>query len=74
MKNKTPLYNKNYEKALEKEDSEDGYISPQDISIKDEKIWEDPIDEEILSYAFKLGYDIEKNPAELFEVAYYYMK
>ena len=73
MKNKTPLYNKNYEKVLENEDSEDGYISPQDISIKDEKIW-DPTDEEILSYALKLGYDIEKDPDELFEVAYYYMK
>ena len=73
MKNKTPLYNKNYEKALENEDSEDGYISPQYISIKDEKTW-DPTDEEILSYALKLGYDIEKDPDELFEVAYYYMK
>ena len=34
----------------------------------------DPTDEEILSYALKLGYDIEKDPDELFEVAYYYMK
>ena len=62
-----------YKKSIENEDSEDGYISPQDISIKDEKIW-DPTDEEILSYALKLGYDIEKDPDELFEVAYYYMK
>ena len=69
MKNKTPLY----KKSLENEDSEDGFISPADISIKDENIW-DPTDEEILSYALKLGYDIEKDPDELFEVAYYYMK
>ena len=62
-----------YKKSIENDDSEDGYISPQDISIKDEKIW-DPTDEEILSYALKLGYDIEKDPDELFEVAYYYMK
>ena len=73
MQNKTPFGSKNYQKVLENEDSEDGYISPQDLSIKDEKIW-DPTDEEILSYALKLGYDIEKDPDELFEVAYYYMK
>ena len=74
MKNKTPLYSANtFKKSLENEDSEDGFISPADISIKDEKIW-DPTDEEILSYALKLGYDIEKDPDELFEVAYYYMK
>ena len=73
MQQKNPLYGANtFKKALE-DDSEDGYISPQDISIKDEKIW-DPTDEEILSYALKLGYDIEKDPDELFEVAYYYMK
>ena len=70
---KNPLYSGfPYKKSLE-EESDDGYISPQDISIKDEKIW-DPSDEEILSYALKLGYDIEKDPDELFEVAYYYMK
>ena len=74
IQSKTPFYgSNNYKKSLENEDSEDGYISPQDISIKDEKIW-DPTDEEILSYALKLGYDIEKDPDELFEVAYYYMK
>jgi hypothetical protein len=73
MQQKNPLYGANtFKKPLE-DDSEDGYISPQDISIKDEKIW-DPTDEEILSYALKLGYDIEKDPDELFEVAYYYMK
>jgi hypothetical protein len=74
MQPKSSLYSGiSYKKSLENEDSEDGYISPQDISIKDEKIW-DPSDEEILSYALKLGYDIEKDPDELFEVAYYYMK
>ena len=74
MQPKNPLYSGiPYKKSLENEDSDDGYISPQDISIKDEKIW-DPSDEEILSYALKLGYDIEKDPDELFEVAYYYMK
>ena len=50
IQSKTPFYgSNNYKKSLENEDSEDGYISPQDISIKDEKIW-DPTDEEILSY------------------------
>ena len=74
MQPKSSLYSGiSYKKPFENEDSEDGYISPQDISIKDEKIW-DPSDEEILSYALKLGYDIEKDPDELFEVAYYYMK
>ena len=74
MQSKNSLYSGiPYKKSLENEDSDDGYISPQDISIKDEKIW-DPSDEEILSYALKLGYDIEKDPDELFEVAYYYMK
>ena len=74
MKPNNILYNHNsYKKYPENEDSEDGFISPADISIKDEKLWE-PTDEEILSYALKLGYDIEKDPDELFEVAYYYMK
>ena len=54
-------------------DSEEGYLNPEDLSIIDERTWE-PSDEEILSYALKLGYDIEKDPDELFEVAYYYMK
>ena len=58
MQPKSSLYSGiSYKKPFENEDSEDGYISPQDISIKDEKIW-DPSDEEILSYALKLGYDI----------------
>ena len=55
------------------EDEEEGFLNPEDLSIIDEKTWE-PSDEEILSYALKLGYDIEKDPDELFEVAYYYMK
>ena len=55
------------------EDDEDNFLNPEDLSIIDEKTWE-PSDEEILSYALKLGYDIEKDPDELFEVAYYYMK
>ena len=55
------------------EDEEEGFLNPEDLSIVDEKTWE-PSDEEILSYALKLGYDIEKDPDELFEVAYYYMK
>ena len=55
------------------DDSEEGFLNPEDLSIIDEKTWE-PSDEEILSYALKLGYDIEKDPDELFEVAYYYMK
>jgi hypothetical protein len=54
-------------------EEEEGFLSPEDLSIIDEKTWE-PSDEEILSYALKLGYDIEKDPDELFEVAYYYMK
>ena len=62
-----------FKKPYENDSSEDGYVSPQDISIKDEQVW-DPTDEEIISYAAKLGYDIEKDPDELFEVAYYYMK
>ena len=57
----------------ELEDEEEGILNPEDLSIIDEKTWE-PSDEEILSYALKLGYDIEKDPDELFEVAYYYMK
>ena len=74
MKLNNLLYNNGINKrAAEEEESEDGFISPADISIKDEKIW-DPTDEEILSYALKLGYDIEKDPDELFEIAYYYMK
>ena len=63
----------NFKKPYENESSEDNYVSPQDISIKDEQVW-DPTDEEIIAYASKLGYDIEKDPDELFEVAYYYMK
>ena len=55
------------------DDDEENYLNPEDLSIVDEKTWE-PTDEEILSYALKLGYDIEKDPDELFEVAYYYMK
>ena len=55
------------------EDDEENFLNPEDLSIVDEKTWE-PSDEEILSYALKLGYDIEKDPDELFEVAYYYMK
>ena len=55
------------------DDSEEGFLNPEDLTIIDEKTWE-PSDEEILSYALKLGYDIEKDPDELFEVAYYYMK
>ena len=55
------------------EDDEENFLNPEDLSIIDEKTWE-PSDEEILSYALKLGYDIEKDPDELFEVAYYYMK
>ncbi len=62
-----------FKKPYDNDSSDDNYISPQDISIKDEKIW-DPTDEEIIAYAAKLGYDIEKDPDELFEVAYYYMK
>ena len=55
------------------DDDEENFLNPEDLSIIDEKTWE-PSDEEILSYALKLGYDIEKDPDELFEVAYYYMK
>ena len=55
------------------EDDDENFLNPEDLSIVDEKTWE-PSDEEILSYALKLGYDIEKDPDELFEVAYYYMK
>ena len=39
-------------------DSDEGYLDPNDLSIIDDKTWE-PSDEEILSYALKLGYDIE---------------
>ena len=69
------LYSGNlaFKKHYENDSSEDNYVSPQDISIKDEQVW-DPTDEEIIAYAAKLGYDIEKDPDELFEVAYYYMK
>ncbi len=69
------LYSGNlaFKKPYENDSSEDNYVSPQDISIKDEQVW-DPTDEEIITYAAKLGYDIEKDPDELFEVAYYYMK
>ena len=56
----------------EEEDNE-GYLDPNDLSIIDDKTWE-PSDEEILSYALKLGYDLENDPDELFEVAYYYLK
>ena len=54
-------------------DSDEGYLDPNDLSIIDDKTWE-PSDEEILSYALKLGYDIENDPDELFEVAYNYLK
>ena len=54
------------------EESEEGYLDPNDLSIIDDKTWE-PSDEEILSYALKLGYDIENDPDELFEVAYNYI-
>ena len=69
------LYSGNlaFKKPYDNDTSEENYVSPQDISIKDEQVW-DPSDEEIIAYAAKLGYDIEKDPDELFEVAYYYMK
>ena len=69
------LYSGNlaFKKPDDNDTSEENYVSPQDISIKDEQVW-DPSDEEIIAYAAKLGYDIEKDPDELFEVAYYYMK
>ena len=57
----------------DKETEEEGVLNPEDLSLIDENTWE-PSDEEILAYALKLGYDIEKDPDELFEVAYYYMK
>ena len=67
MKNK-------YEEFLNGEDDDEyGYLDPNDLEIIDDKTWE-PSDEEILSYALKLGYDIENDPDELFEVAYYYLK
>jgi hypothetical protein len=67
MKNK-------YEEFLNGEDDDDyGYLDPNDLEVIDDKTWE-PSDEEILSYALKLGYDIENDPDELFEVAYYYLK
>ena len=58
---------------LPTEEDEEGFLNPEDLSLVDERTWE-PSDEEILSYALKLGYDIDKDPDELFEVAYYYMK
>ena len=45
------------------EESEEGYLDPNDLSIIDDKTWE-PSDEEILSYVLKLGYDIENDPDE----------
>ena len=55
------------------DEDEEGYLDPNDLSIIDDRTWE-PSDEEILSYALKLGYDLENDPDELFEVAYYYLK
>ena len=57
----------------EEEEDNEGYLDPNDLSIIDDRTWE-PSDEEILSYALKLGYDLENDPDELFEVAYYYLK
>ena len=45
------------------EESEEGYLDPNDLSIIDDKTWE-ASDEEILSYLLKLGYDIENDPDE----------
>ena len=54
------------------ENSEENYINQEDIEIKDDD-WE-PTNEEILKFALKIGYDIDKDPEELFEIAYSYMK
>ena len=50
-----------FKKPFENNSCEEGYVSPQNLSIKDEQVW-DPTDEEIISHAAKLGYDIEKGP------------
>ena len=68
---KMPAKNKFSSEYTDTYGSGDGYLSPEDLSIIDERLWE-PTDEQILAYALKLGYDIEKDPDELFEVAYYY--
>ena len=57
----------------ELEDDEEGYLDPNDLEIVDDEKW-NPSDEDILSYAMKLGFDIENDPDELFEIAYYYLK
>lgn len=55
------------------DDDEDGYLDPNDLDVIDDERW-NPSDEDILSYAMKLGFDIENDPDELFEIAYYYLK
>ena len=69
MKRPTP----NEIPSEENEDEDDGYLDPNDLEIIDDENW-NPSDEDILSYAMKLGFDIENDPDELFEIAYYYLK
>ena len=45
------------------EESDEGSLDRNDLSIIDDKTWE-PSDEEILSYVLKLGYDIANDPDE----------
>ena len=55
------------------EDDEEGYLDPNELEIIDDETWE-PTDEDIFLYANKLGFDIENDPDELFEIAYSFLK
>ena len=56
------------------EEEEEQLIDPKDlIIINDPKSWE-PTQDQILSYAEQLGFDIDSDPQELLQIAYNYLK
>ena len=58
----------------EEEEEEEQLIDPKDlIIINDPKNWE-PTQDQILSYAEQLGFDIDSDPQELLNLAYTYLK
>ena len=63
--------NKHFQYALN--DDDEDYLDPNDLEIINDETWE-PTDEDIFHYASKLGFDIENDPDELFEIAYSFLK
>ena len=68
--------NKHFQYALNGNDfdnNEEDYLDPNELEIINDETWE-PTDEDIFLYASKLGFDIENDPDELFEIAYSFLK